>query len=261
MFGLPLEVLLKIFQLLPRSSLVACLCVNQEFHSYLSKFAPVLWSKLVFSSQLRALPAFSRYAGPHLASLKIDSCRDGRILNILKTNNCSRIKELALPGHQLRDGILTNLIGQLGRQITALNLSRTSLSDASLCRILHVLKHLKKLDLSDCGALTASAFQDVVGNMKCATGLANLVTLNLSRCGGIHDKTIKRIASVSTSLECVFLEGCTGLRFYSLRFLQEYCPGIVNIKLTGWFRMILSLTIVFMQVLTFPGPFQLFMKS
>lgn len=228
MFGLPVEVLFKIFRLLPRSALIECLRVDKEFNAFLTRHAAFLWSNLVFKSHHRALASFSRYGGLQLQKLSIKNCKDNGVYSVLRGNNCTFIQQLDLSGNKLSKTALLNIVCDLGRKLTVLNLSNSFLSDAVLDKILRSTKYLQVLDVSRCSHLTASAFSNVK-----PIKLSALHSLNVSRCQGLKDQSLGCIVNQSPNLVTISVEGCTGLSFKTMKLIQTFCAKITNVKLTG----------------------------
>jgi hypothetical protein len=235
MLNLPLEVLFKIFVLLPKATLIECLRVNAEFNAFLTKHSAYLWANLSFSSHHRALDSFSRYAGQQLSTLVIKNCKDNGIYSVLKRNKSTSLKELDLPSNTLSNPTLLNIVSNLGRKLTLLNISSSNVNDATIDIIVRAARHLTRLDISNCVYITPKAFGDVK-----VSSLPNLCVLNLAMCKGIDDQSLAKITALCPGLTLLNLEGCDGLSYKTLKLIQKSCPKIVDVKFTGICRSLFT---------------------
>lgn len=118
---------------------------------------------------------------------------------------CSNLSSLSLYDCKLKDGCLDSLCRILHAKLTHLNLSHNKgLGDATVERIVHFCRNLRKLNLSGCTGLTNASLLSIAkprGSPSVPNGTtATLSHIDLSECSGISDRGVS----------CL-LESCRGL--------------------------------------------------
>ncbi|XP_025107990.1 dynein regulatory complex subunit 6-like isoform X5 [Pomacea canaliculata] len=233
---LPKKIAIQVFSYVDIADLANCACVCRSWKVITQSGA--LWSRMNFFEVQKRLKdgvtdkvaARLLYkARPYLIHLNLRECQHLKQATFVSVSQCRNIQDLNLSGCLGLDDDTLKLITKGCKILLYLNISHTSLTDASLRAVAKYCVNLQYISLAFCNKFSDRGLH-YLSNGKCSK---KLEYLDLSGCLQVTPQGFQNLASGCINLTTLILDDFPTLMDDSIIMMTEKCHKIHTVSFLG----------------------------